>query len=73
MWLDFIQQHWLVLPWICTLVWVHFRLKKQQSQIEERLHNSEKKLDAALEKLDVGIFEVKNRTRCKMLDRDARR
>ena len=68
-----LQHCWYIIPWVATLIWVHFRFKKQQFEINKKLLNNEEKLDSALEKLDIGISEVKNRTRCKMLDRDARR
>ena len=68
--LELLQQYWHIIPWFATLIWIHFRLQKQQLKIESSLQDNEKKLDLALGKLDTGISEVKNRTRCKMLDRD---
>ena len=70
--IDVLYQHSHTFLLIISLVLFHFRLNYYQKQVEKKFLENEKKLIAALEKLDVGIFEVKNRTRCKLIDRQNR-
>lgn len=70
---DLLNQHLHLVVWLFSFGWFYFKLNKLNSQIEEKLSKQETKLNSAVEKLEVGIGEVKNRTRCKMLDREARR
>jgi len=70
--LEFLQQYWYAVPWFFTLLWIHFRLNRHQDQLNQKILDNEIKLKSALEKLDVGIYEVKNRTRCKLIDRNNR-
>ena len=73
MWLDLLNQHLHLILWIFSFGWIYFKLNKLNKQVEEKLLTQETKLNSAIEKLEIGIDEVKNRTRCKMLDREARR
>ena len=72
MFLELLHQYWHLILWVVSLVWIHCKLNKHQKQIDEKFSKNESKLNDALEKLDVGIFEVKNRTRCKLIDRNNR-
>lgn len=80
-------QYGLLALWTVSLLWMNYKREKErkvfeekareqvrihQQDIVEKLKQNEYNLKIALEKLDSGISEVRNRTRCKFIDRHNR-